>query len=178
MCKSVTTKLRKIKNIILIYQKRSASVRKSIATKPHMDNDNIYQKRSASVHKSINMKPCMNKYQLFIYQKRSTSVHKSINTKPCKIKNILSEEECKCVQVRKYKAMHDKSINQSINHLFIRRRSTSVCKSVNTKPRKIKKGNNNIKLSEEVCKCVQVHTNQATHIKIFIRRGVQVCASL
>src|ERR1700692_1054499 len=73
----------------------------------------IYLKRSTSVLKSVNTKPRKIKN---IYQKRSASVRKSVNTKlrmiNCiNIKFYLSEEECKCAQVRKHKAAHDKSIN-------------------------------------------------------------------
>jgi len=57
------------------------------------------------VRKSVNTKPRMNKYQSFIYQKRSTSVHKSVNT--TQDKKYLSEEECKCAQVRRHKAAHE-----------------------------------------------------------------------
>ena len=83
------------------------------------------------MRKSVNTKPRMNKYQSFIYQKRSTSVHKSVNT--TQDKKYLSEEECKCAQVRKHKAAHDKSINQinqsSINHYLFIRRGVQVCAS-------------------------------------------------
>jgi hypothetical protein len=87
-------------------------------------------------------------------------VRKSVNTKlrmiKVSIKSInhqsiiicLSEEEYKCAQVRKHKAAQDKKDN-----------------------------NNNNKRCASACKCVQVRKNKAAHIEIFIRRGVQVCAS-
>ena len=74
--------------------------------------------------KSVNTKPRMNKYQSFIYQKRSTSVHKSVNT--TQDKKYLSEEECKCAQVRRHKAAHEIII---INNNNIIRRGVQVCAS-------------------------------------------------
>jgi hypothetical protein len=53
-----------------------------------------------------------------------------------------------------------------------------VHKSVDTKLRMIVIIMIINKLSEEECKCAQVRKNKAAHIKIFIGRGVQVCASL
>src|SRR6267378_4355015 len=61
--------------------------------------------------------------------------HKAAHEIKIKIKiKIKTEGECKCVQVRKHKAAHEFNINQFI----YLKRSTSVHKSVNTKPHKIK----------------------------------------
>ena len=58
-------------------------MRTSVITMLHIIiNHLLYQKGSASVCKSINTKPRMIKVSISIYLKRSTSVLKSVNTKP------------------------------------------------------------------------------------------------
>jgi len=59
---------------------------------------------------------------------------------------IISEGECKCAQVRKHKAAHDKNnISHNIKNMYQKRNaSAQALKSVNTKPRTIFKKKNHI----------------------------------
>ena len=75
-----------------------------------------------------------------IYQKRCASVCKSINTKP-----ILSEEECKCAQASKHKAVH---MEKEIIERGVRKRTLKV----QTIKYSIPKG---------VCRCAQVCRHKA-----------------
>src|SRR5882762_3889377 len=79
----------------------------------------------------------------------------------------LFEEEYKCVQVRKYKAAHDKNIN--IN-LF---EEEYKCAQV----RKHKAAQDEKYLSEEECKCAQVRRHKAVHeiIIIIIIKSEEEC---
>ena len=81
---------------------------------------------------------------------------------------IISEGECKCAQVRKHKAAHDKNnISHKIKNMYQKRNaSAQALKSVNTKPRTILNNNKIILLTQLFIINIQIRKAEGSCTKL------------